>query len=67
MIYRELNNWIAQSESWQAFIDYDLSEENIADYDFLKRSDDFYIALLSKLYDLLEALKVEDNEELRND
>ncbi|HVX28345.1 MAG TPA: hypothetical protein VHB70_18505 [Parafilimonas sp.] len=64
MIYKELNNWIAQSESWQAFIDFNIQSQFRARYEFLNRSDDFYIALVSKLYDLLSDENL--NEEERN-
>lgn len=52
---RELNRWIAESESWQSFIDFRLPSEERADYPFLKRWDDFFISLMSSGFDLLSA------------
>jgi helicase len=46
--------WIAESESWQTFIDFRMPGIAGLQYDFLKRADDFYIALIGQLYDLLE-------------
>ncbi len=61
-----LQNWIAQSESWQAFKDFSLPEDNRADYGFLKRWDDFYISLFSRAFDLLrkDHLNDDDKEDL---
>jgi helicase len=54
MISSNLSLWIAQSESWQTFIDFSLPEDSIARYSFLGRADDFYISLFGQLYDILE-------------
>jgi superfamily II DNA/RNA helicase len=54
MMTKELSLWIAQSESWQTFIDFDLPEDSISRYPFLKRPDDFYISLFGEMYELLE-------------
>lgn len=54
MISEILRKWIAQSESWQTFIDFKLPEDSIAKYPFLDRYDDFYISLFGSLYELLE-------------
>lgn len=67
MIYRELSRWIAQSESWQAFIDYDVPAEQRADYDFLERPEDFYISLLSQMQDALESFDHNESEENKSD
>lgn len=67
MIYRELGTWIAQSESWQAFVDFNVDERYRARYEFLNRPDDFYIALLSKLYDLLITYESEHSNEVVED
>lgn len=55
----KLLNWISQSESWQAFVDFKLSDEDIADYTFLKRYEDFYITLYTSTIDLLKNYKVD--------
>ncbi len=67
MIYKELSRWIAQSESWQAFIDYKVTAEAQAQYDFITRQDDFYISLLSKLQDTLESFNEGESGENKND
>lgn len=54
MISKNLSLWIAQSESWQTFIDFSLPEESIAKYPFINRPDDFYISLFGEMYDILE-------------
>ena len=54
MISKTLSLWIAQSESWQTFIDFKLPEDSIAKYPFLNRPDDFYISLFGEMYDILE-------------
>lgn len=54
MISERLRYWIAQSESWHAFMDFQLPIENIANYSFLKRKEDFYITLFSKMMEILE-------------
>jgi helicase len=67
MIYPELSRWIAQSESWQAFIDYNVPDEEKASYVFLERSGDFYISLLSKLQDALESFFENESEHNKAD
>ncbi len=54
MITSTLSLWIAQSESWQTFIDFNLPQDSIARYPFLGRQDDFYISLFGQVYDVLE-------------
>ncbi|MBT2161458.1 DEAD/DEAH box helicase [Zobellia barbeyronii] len=49
-----LNLWIAQSESWQAFKDFDLPQDDRANYSFLPIFDDFYITLFCRAFDLLK-------------
>jgi len=56
MISKTLSLWIAQSESWQTFVDFNLPEDSIAKYPFLNRPDDFYISLFGEVYDILENL-----------
>ncbi|MFN3852197.1 MAG: DEAD/DEAH box helicase [Spirosomataceae bacterium] len=56
MISKTLSLWIAQSESWQTFMDFNLPEDSIAKYPFLNRPDDFYISLFGEMYDILENL-----------
>lgn len=46
--------WIAESESWQTFVDFRMRGIAGLQYDFLKRADDFYIVLIGQLYDILE-------------
>jgi superfamily II DNA/RNA helicase len=48
-----LKRWIAQSESWQAFIDLHIPQEDQSVYQFLPRYDDFYISLMSYCIDIL--------------
>ena len=67
MIYQELKLWIAQSESWQAFIDYSIPNEEQANYPFYSRNQDFYISLLTKLQDVLEQFHKEESENLKKD
>ena len=67
MIYQELRLWIAQSESWQAFIDYSIPNEEQANYPFYNRNHDFYISLLTKLQDVLEQFYEEESESLKRD
>jgi len=57
MISKTLSLWIAQSESWQTFMDFHLPEDSIAKYPFLNRPDDFYISLFGEMYDILENLE----------
>ncbi len=62
MISDKLKLWIAQSESWQTYIDFKLPEDSIAAYDFLKRPEDFYISLFGSLYEVLENPKIEEEK-----
>lgn len=59
-----LKTWIAESESWQSFVDFDLPIEARANYPFLKRSDDFY---LSVMHNCLSSLKGGDMREPTQD
>ena len=58
-MYKELNLWIAQSASWQSYIDFRLSTDVISNYNFIEQFDDFYISLLSNAYDILEGEDIE--------
>ncbi len=60
----DLRNWILQSESWQKFKQFRLSEEAISNYDFYNRYDDFYISLIGKLDNILDSQKFDENEAL---
>ena len=51
MIDQILTNWIAGSDSWQTAMEFELSKDRIADYPFLKRPDDFYIALIGQMFE----------------
>ncbi|MBO6632257.1 MAG: DEAD/DEAH box helicase, partial [Psychroserpens sp.] len=53
-MYRELDLWIAQSASWQSFIDFSLPSDVQSKYNFIDRYDDFYFSLLSNAYEILE-------------
>jgi helicase len=66
MIEEKLKLWIAQSESWHSFLEFNLPVESKAKYNFLERPSDFYITLFSKLNDLLneKVLTKEIKEEL---
>lgn len=48
-----LKKWVAESESWQAFIDLKIPIEEQARYKFLPRADDFYISLMNSCYNVL--------------
>ncbi|QQT25264.1 DEAD/DEAH box helicase [Sphingobacterium spiritivorum] len=67
MIYQELKRWIAQSESWQAFIDYNIANEEQANYTFYNRPQDFYISLLTKLQDILDQFEEEESDNVKRD
>jgi len=67
MIYLELKRWIAQSESWQAFIDYSVANDEQANYTFYNRPQDFYISLLTKLQDILEQFEEEESDNTKRD
>lgn len=54
-ISEKLNTWIAESESWQSFIDFELPEVEKAKYRFLPKYDDFYISLMSNAIDLIKS------------
>ncbi len=62
MINNILKKWIAQSESWQTFIDFKLPSDSIARYDFLNRPDDFYISLFGNVYNILEEPDLNSDE-----
>ena len=63
MINQALSNWISESESWQTFVDFRMPNIQDLPYEFLNRADDFYIALIGKLYDLLDE-EIADKQEL---
>lgn len=56
---RQLNTWIAESGSWQSYIDFKLPEDERAQYSFLYQYDNFFLSLMSRA---IELLKVEDKE-----
>lgn len=58
-ISSKLENWISQSESYQTFIDFDKSEENIAEYTIIPRYDDFYISLFSLTFKFIKEIENE--------
>jgi len=67
MIYSELTDWIADSESWQSHIDYKVIDENQHAREFLSRPGDFYISLMSRLQDALDEYYTEETEESKRD
>jgi len=67
MIYAELTGWIADSESWQSHIDYQVIDTDQQQREFLSRPGDFYISLLSRLQDALEDYYTEETEEAKRD
>lgn len=60
----QLNTWIAESGSWQLFIDFKLPEDERARYDFLPLYDNFYLSLMSRA---IELLKLENNTDIINE
>lgn len=58
---KQLNTWIAESGSWQSYIDFKLPEDERAQYDFLPQYDNFYLSLMSRA---IELLKIENKTEL---
>lgn len=67
MIYQELTAWIADSESWQSHIDYQVTDNNLQRREFLARPGDFYISLLSELQEVLTDYYEKENEENKRD
>jgi len=59
---RQLNLWIAQSESWQAYKDFDLPQDERANYSFLNVYDDFYITLFCRAFDLIKQKKISEDQ-----
>ena len=51
---RQLNTWVAESGSWQSFIDFRLPEDAMAAYSFLKLYDNFYLSLMTRAIELLK-------------
>jgi helicase len=56
---KQLNTWIAESGSWQSFIDFHLPEDPMAKYSFLKVYDNFYLSLMSRAIELIKDDKKE--------
>lgn len=63
MISRTLRLWIAQSESWHTFVDFQLPIINQADYPFLKQPQDFYISTFGKMFDLISDEEPSDDRQ----
>ena len=61
-ISKKLNIWIAESESWQSFIDFELPDEEKANYKFLFQYDDFYISLMSNAIEIIKGNKNETDK-----
>ncbi len=61
LLSRRIRLWIAGSESWHTYKDFALSEESMAQYPFLKRSDDFYISLFDKFFKVLHDSELQKN------
>ncbi|MEG9329059.1 DEAD/DEAH box helicase [Salinimicrobium catena] len=56
---KQLNTWIAESDSWQSFIDFRLPIDGRSRYSFLSRYDNFYLSLMSRT---IEILKDDNNQ-----
>ena len=52
---KQLNTWVAESGSWQSYIDFKLPEDIRAQYDFLPQYGNFYLSLMSRAIELLKA------------
>lgn len=50
----QLNTWVAESGSWQSFIDFRLPEDAMAAYPFLKVYDNFYLSLMARAIELFK-------------
>jgi helicase len=50
----QLNTWVAESGSWQSFIDFHLPEDAMAAYPFLKVYDNFYLSLMTRAIELIK-------------
>jgi len=57
---KQLNTWIAESGSWQSYIDFKLPEDERAAYPFLSQYDNFFLSLMSRA---IELLKIENKED----
>lgn len=51
---KQLNTWVAESGSWQSFIEFRLPEDAMAEYPFLKIYDNFYLSLMSRAIELIK-------------
>ncbi|TGL35926.1 DEAD/DEAH box helicase [Leptospira koniambonensis] len=60
-----LNIWIAESESWQSFIDFQLPSSKRAKYTFLPKVDYFYISIMNNALSLIngEITSAEERKE----
>lgn len=60
----QLKIWIAESGSWQSYIDFQLPEDERAKYPFLSQYDNFFLSLMSRGIELLKernkATNIED-------
>jgi helicase len=63
-MHKELKLWIAQSASWQSYVDFSLASDVQSKYKFIDRYDDFYISLLSNAYEILESNQVDEKKEV---
>lgn len=54
-VSNQLNTWIAESGSWQSYIDFKLPEDERARYNFLLQYDNFYLSLMTRAIELLKA------------
>ncbi|MGJ4748136.1 DEAD/DEAH box helicase [Leptospira sp. SA-E8] len=53
-ISKKLANWIAQSESYQTYIDFNIEESSIARYTIIGKYQDFFISLYSLSIDFIK-------------
>lgn len=58
---RQLNTWIAESGSWQSFVDFKLPEDERAKYPFISVYDDFFISLMSRTIELLKVQNLQEH------
>ncbi|TGN00314.1 DEAD/DEAH box helicase [Leptospira dzoumogneensis] len=60
-ISSKLSNWIAQSASYQSYIDFSIEEDSIAGYTIVKKYPDFYVSLYHLAIDLFKGKYTEIN------
>ncbi len=61
---RQLNTWIAESGSWQSFIEFKLAEDERARYSFLAAYDNFFLSLMTRAVELIKSNDIEVDDAL---